>query len=245
MTLDPRKIRCAYRLFALAATVAGALLLTACGSQPLSPWHTADLGEEFTARDADETPTFEAYLALEERLFAELEEEVYAEVETGAEFALVRYSKGSLADPRTRQPNWNRSFELSTPEPRGGVLLLHGMSDSPYSLRQLGLTLRAQGFWVIGIRLPGHGTAPSGLRKARWEDMAAAGRLAMQRLVAKVGERPIHVIGYSTGAALALNQTLNALDDPSVHKPASLILISPAIGVARVAALAGPAASLG
>ena len=80
---------------------------------------------------------------------------------------------------RSYYANWNRSFELETAASRGGVLLLHGMSDSPYSLRTLGETLNQRGYWVIGLRLPGHGTAPSGLKTVRWQDMSAAVHLAM------------------------------------------------------------------
>ena len=42
------------------------------------------------------------------------------------------------------------------------VLMLHGMSDSPYSLRHLAEVYRARGFVVLIPRMPGHGTAPSG-----------------------------------------------------------------------------------
>jgi alpha-beta hydrolase superfamily lysophospholipase len=101
------------------------------------------------------------------------------------------------------------------------------MSDSPYSLRALGHTLNQRKFWVIGLRLPGHGTAPSGLLSIKWEDMAAAVQLSIAHLAAKVGQKPIHIIGYSTGASLALDFALNALDGRSAPVPASLVLISP------------------
>lgn len=39
--------------------------------------------------------------------------------------------KGSLPDPDRRFPNWNRMFEPSEKGPKAGILLLHGMSDSP------------------------------------------------------------------------------------------------------------------
>ena len=76
-------------------------------------------------------------------------DEIYGDVPTGPEFALVRYSSGSLSDPEARTPNFNRSFELSADNPRGGVLLLHGLTDSPYSLRSLGEMLHEQGYWVV------------------------------------------------------------------------------------------------
>ena len=112
------------------------------------------------------------------------------------------------------------------------------MSDSPYSLRTLGEALNKRGFWVIGMRMPGHGTAPSGLRHISRHDMAAAVRIGMAHLDKKVSDKPVHMIGYSTGAPLALEFALDALDGKSAPVPASLILISPAIGIHPAAGLA-------
>ena len=214
------------------------LSLPGCSSVPLHSWHTEKLTEEFTADRADEVQSFDDYRDLEDRLFAQLDQEVYAQTETGPAHALVRYSRGSAADPHERQPNWNRSFELAADPPVGGILLLHGMSDSPYSLRALGESLNQRGYWVVGLRLPGHGTAPSGLKYVKMEDMNAAARLAVAHLAAKVGSKPVHLIGYSTGAPLALAFTLDALEGQAEPIPASLVLISPAIGLHPAAAMA-------
>jgi len=219
-------------------------LLQACSGPALEPWHTEDLHEEYTAHDDDVTGLAE-YLAAEERVFRELDQEVYARVDTGPAFTLVRYSRGSAADPGTRRPNWNRTFELRAEPARGGVLLLHGMSDSPYSLRALGEALNERGYLVLGLRLPGHGTAPSGLTRTRWQDMAAAVRLGAAHLAALLGDRPLHLVGYSTGAALAVDYTLDAESDDELAAPASLVLISPALGVSRAAGLARWRAALG
>ncbi len=205
---------------------------------PRMLWHNENLTEEFTAAKADAIRTYDDYLQLEDRLFAQLEEKVYAPTATGPEYALVRYSAGSAADPRQRRPNWNRSFEFSANRPVGGVMLLHGMSDSPYSLRALGEALNRRDYWVIGLRLPGHGTAPSGLTRISWQDMAAAVRLGMAHLAASIDQKPIHIVGYSTGALLAINFSLDALEGNDLPVPASLVLISPAIGVRAAAALA-------
>jgi alpha-beta hydrolase superfamily lysophospholipase len=231
-----RSLHCGWR--ALCALSGSALLLHGCGSQPLEPWHTAALTEDYRAARADEIRTFEDYLRLEDRLFAQLESKVYARTETGPGTALMRYSKGSASDPQVREPNWNRSFELPAAAPVGGVLLLHGMSDSPYSLRALGEELNRRNYWVVGLRLPGHGTAPSGLLDVRWEDMAGATQMAAEHLAQKVGKQSIHLVGYSTGAPLALDFTLNALDRRTGPVPASLVLVSPAIGISAAAAAA-------
>jgi alpha-beta hydrolase superfamily lysophospholipase len=119
--------------------------------------------------------------------------------------------------------------------------LLHGMSDSPYSLRALGETLNRVGFHVIGLRLPGHGTAPSGLKYVHWQDMAAAVTLAMEHLYSRLGSdsSSLHIIGYSTGASLALDYTLKALEGKFASMPDSLVLVSPAIRVHGAARFAG------
>ena len=99
--------------------------------------------------------------------------------------------------------------------------------------------------WVVGLRIPGHGTAPVGLTRASWEDMAAAVRLAAVHLRTRVGDAPLFMVGYSNGASLAVNHALESLDDDSYPPLDGLALISPAIGVAPVAALAVWQARLG
>lgn len=144
---------------------------------------------------AEDVITLQDYLALEDRLFQELRDEVYAETPTGPEFALLRYSSGSMSDPAARQPDYNRTFELVADNPKGGILLLHRFTDSPYSLRALGHALNERGYWVVGLRLPGHGTVPAALKYTRWRDMAAATRLGIRHLETTVGEKPIHIAG--------------------------------------------------
>ncbi len=214
------------------------VVLYGCSGVPLKPWHSEKLTEEFTEAKADEVKSFSDYQALEDRLFKQLDEKVYAKTETGPEYKLDRYSTGSAADPRKQAQNWNRSFELATENPRGAVLLLHGMSDSPYALRTLGKALNKNNYWVVGMRMPGHGTAPSGLRYITRHDMAAAVRLGMKHLGEKMKGKPVHMIGYSTGAPLALEFALDAMEGKSAPVPASLVLISPAIGVHPSAAMA-------
>jgi len=202
----------------------------------LKVWHEAKLDAEFTADRS--AKTFEEYLALETRLFAQLEKLVCARIEPEDRRLINRYHRGSLSDPERWATNWNRTFEFSADSPRAGVLLLHGMSDSPYSLRSAGQRLHAAGAWVIGLRLPGHGTTPSGLVEVRWEDMAAAVRLAVRHLHDKIGNKPLYILGYSNGGALAVHYTLVSLEDSTLPQIRALVLISPAIRVTPLAALA-------
>jgi alpha-beta hydrolase superfamily lysophospholipase len=213
-----------------------------CSSRPsLKLWHTEVLSEEFTAGmvEAGQVRNFDDYLALEERLYKELDELIYAKTERGPAHMLERYSYGSAADPERRPVKWNHSFELPRQPAIGGVLLLHGMSDSPYTMRALGETLNQHGYHVVAVRLPGHGTVPSGLRHVSWQDMAAAARLGMEHLASEQGSKPLHIIGYSAGAALAMNYTLDALAAVDGPLPASLVLVSPSIRIHPAGAFAG------
>ena len=239
--------RTAYFLFC--AAIGMSLLLLAVSvaylnrGPELQVWHTAELDEEFTADSP--VDTLAEYLELEGRLFAQLDELVYDRTEPGGPEVINRYRRGSLADPGRWPNNWNRSFLFEAENPRCMVLLLHGLTDAPYSLRQMGQRLHESGATVLGLRVPGHGTAPSGLVSVRWQDMAAAVRLAMRYLAGAGEGRPIHIVGYSNGAALALYYALAAIENPELPRAQKLVLISPEIGISRVAALAAWQARLG
>ena len=209
----------------------------------LSIWHYADLDEEFTV--ASDLSSFHQYLELENRLFSQLDELVYAEVPQGKRNIINRFSRSSLSDPERWPVNWNRSFVLENEQPTAGVLLLHGLSDSPYSMRTLGQRLQKSGAWVLGLRIPGHGTAPSGLINTSWQDMAAAVKLAARHVKDTVGDKPFYVVGYSNGGALAVEYTLSSLDDNNLPRPNGVVLLSPEIGVSEFAALAIWQARLG
>jgi hypothetical protein len=79
----------------------------------------------------------------------------------------------------------------------------------------------------------------------KWQDMSAAVRLAMAHLSTQVGEKPIHIIGYSTGAALAVLYALDSVEDSALPPVERLVLLSPAIGVTPAAAFSVWQARLG
>lgn len=205
----------------------------------LMPWHVAPLEAEFRAANAPEFHSLDDYRALEAKLMAQLDAEVYARVPMDQRGAVNRYFAGSLADARRRTPNWNLTFEMPVAQPKGAVLLLHGLTDSPYSMRALAEIFVARGWYVVGLRLPGHGTAPAALTRVSWQDWAAATRLAAKHLRAKTSpDVPLVIAGYSTGAALAVEYALATLQGESLPRASGLVLLSPAIGVSRVAAFA-------
>lgn len=199
-------------------------------------WHTTLLDDEFTARSKIED--WKGYVALEDALFGQLDQKIIQRVPSTEGMEFNRFSAGSKSNPAAWPVNWNRSFEWPHADARFGVLLLHGYTDSPYSLRSIGESLKAEGGHVLALRIPGHGTAPSALRSTTAEDMNAAVSLAMNHLHEELPNKPIIIVGYSNGAALALYHTFAAINDGNPVRPAALLLMSPEIGISPVAALA-------
>jgi esterase/lipase len=107
---------------------------------------------------------------------------------------------------------------------RRGVLLTHGLSDSPYHMRHLGEFFQRNGFRVMAVLLPGHGTQPGDLLDVRWEDWAETVAYGVQCLAEEVDE--VYLAGFSAGAALSLYQ---AHKDERVR---GLFMFSPALEIA-------------
>ena len=234
--------RSRYILAAISVVVALVVLLASWAqrSRPdLSPWHTVNLESEFEAKDARDGFDWDRYLALEDALFHELEEKIVSNSGAHADPSWNRYADGGVNNPGGFPTNWNRSYEMKASPPAGGALLIHGLTDSPYSLRKAAEILNTQGFHVVGVRLPGHGTIPSALRRAEVEDWRAAVRIAcehLQKVIGPSGE--LILVGYSNGGALAVDYALASLTDEALRTPDRVILFSPAIGITRAAALA-------
>lgn len=206
---------------------------------PLEPWLEvvpAELGAEALDR-ADWT----TWLAAEEAVFATVRREVVGQLDAEDRVPFNRYFERSPIHPGGFAQDWNRSFVLAPDAaPSGVAVFLHGLTDSPYSGRHLLARYRARGWLGLAIRLPGHGTVPAGLTAATWPDWAAATRLAVREARRRVGpDRPLHLIGYSNGGALAMQYALDALEDAALPRPDRIVLLSPMIGVTRFARFAG------
>ena len=237
-----RVIRWTIRLAGLSALVF-ATVLAGRGVQArtypdLEIWHRLDLREEVHAGDLGPAVSLDEYLRHEQRLFDELNARVERAVPADRRTAANRYFTDSLASPRRFPVDGNRTFELAPADPVGGVLLIHGLTDSPYSVRPLARTFERRGYYTLGLRMPGHGTIPSGLVTTTWHDWAAAVRLGVRHVRARIGpNKPLLLVGYSNGGALVVNYTLAALEDESLPRPDGLVLLSPMIGVSPFARL--------
>lgn len=208
----------------------------------LEPWHTV-IPDELSPEQLAHA-SWDDYLRAEEAAFAYVREEVTQKLAPDERVPVNRYFDGSAIYPGLFEQDWNRSYILEPQgTPVGVAIFLHGLTDSPYSLRHVARHYRDRGFVAVAIRLPGHGTVPAGLVEAEWEDWLAATRLAVREGRRRAAaDTPLHLVGFSNGGALALMYALEALEDETLARPERIVLISPMIGItafARFAGLAG------
>ncbi len=196
------------------------------------------IGFEYEFEESQEADVdWAAYLEIENRLAQELEDEI--DSDTRPDSLVDRYSADSLTFPGKYPSNWNRSYELSVTEPQGVAVLLHGLSDSPYSMLSTAQALAGAGYNVVVPRMPGHGFAVGGLLEARWEDWAAAARIAVRHAVSlQGGDQQLLLVGYSNGGLMAIDFALDCGEVEDLPCPDGLVLMSPAIGVSPLAAAA-------
>ncbi|KJS63616.1 alpha/beta hydrolase [Streptomyces rubellomurinus] len=105
---------------------------------------------------------------------------------------------------------------------RVGVLLCHGFTGSPASLRPWAEELAAAGLTVSVPLLPGHGTRWQDLQLTRWEDWYA--EVERELLVLAEECEQVFVCALSMGGALALR--LAALHGPRIS---GLVLVNPSV----------------
>ena len=116
---------------------------------------------------------------------------------------------------------WNapQEWRPQTPVTRG-ILLVHGLGDSPWSFNDVGASLAAQGFLVRTVLLPGHGSKPADMLDVTLKQWQRVVREQTQILEKEVPT--VYLGGFSTGANLVLDY---AYEHPEI---AGLVLFSPA-----------------
>lgn len=157
----------------------------------------------------------------------------------------IRTARRQHQRPHTEQiVRWNSPFEclpeetncpgpagkFSTARYKNGILLVHGLTDSPFLMRDLARAFHAKGFLVRALLLPGHGTTPGDLLAVTYEEWLQAVRYGLKSFHNRVDN--LYMAGYSTGGALgvylALQNELHSSEDAPVK---ALFIFSPAIQI--------------
>ena len=206
----------------------------------VDPWHTTRLEGEFTEGDAAGLD-FAGYQAIEAKLFEEERQAIAAMRKDAPYYVGSRYDPNGPALRLAPGQPYNRSTRRTPARVKGAALLIHGLSDGPYSMQNLGDVLLAQGFEVTILRLPGHGTLPSGMVGMHHDDWVAAMHVAARDISARLPQGlPFYIAGYSTGGSLALSYALDRITpgaDTSLRTPTRVLLFSAAVELVRAAAL--------
>lgn len=107
-----------------------------------------------------------------------------------------------------------------------GVLLLHGFTGSPKSMKPWANYLAEHGYSTSVPRLPGHGTTWPEMNRTRWTDWYAEATRAFDELQASC-ER-VFVFGMSMGGTLALR-----LAEDRGSDVAGFVLVNPSVFTTR------------
>jgi carboxylesterase len=108
------------------------------------------------------------------------------------------------------------------PEGRTGVLLVHGFTGTPMSMRPWGEALAAEGFTVRCPLLPGHGTRWQDCNASTHDQWSATVDEAFDALVADCDR--VFVCALSMGGTLAVRLAETRPDDV-----AGLVLVNPSL----------------
>ena len=128
----------------------------------------------------------------------------------------------AAATPFERPPS-GACPPAASERPSRGVLLLHGLSDTPLAVRDLADAFAARCFLVRAMLLPGHGTRAGDLLDVTHADWVAATRFGLATLKEDIDE--VFVGGFSLGGLLAMHAVL---EDAEVR---AAFLFSPALAL--------------
>ncbi len=124
---------------------------------------------------------------------------------------------------------------------KGVALLLHGLYDSPYVMKDVGRFFNEECYQSRFLLLPGHGTVPGDLRSLELKQWTEAVKTVVKQTIDEYEVEKIIIVGFSTGAGLALNYASDHRDDVQ-----ALFLFAPLVDLSvKPVFVAGLAETLG
>ncbi|MEL7479459.1 MAG: alpha/beta fold hydrolase [Pseudomonadota bacterium] len=136
-------------------------------------------------------------------------------------------SKRLYADKPLQVVDLITPFELKADNEKAAVLLIHGLTDSPYLFHDLATSFVEQGISVRTLLLPGHGTASEALVDIDQADWRQAASYAIKSMLKDFDN--VYLGGFSTGGALVVDYlNRNTLSESELQKLKGVMLWSPA-----------------
>lgn len=147
----------------------------------------------------------------------------------------VSQNRRFSSEDRQTELKYNSPYEVKPEHPNGrGILLIHGLGDSPWTFRDIANRLAKEGYLVRVVLLPGHGTKPQdmiGVSSESWEKL-----IAEQMALLKKDVPQVWIGGFSTGGNLAYEYANKdgsvrgvVLFSPAVELKSSLIKLAPLV----------------
>ena len=106
---------------------------------------------------------------------------------------------------------------------QNGIVLVHGLIASPWSMKPMGEYFQSRCFHVMGVLMHGHGSRVGDMLVSKWQDWHRDLQFAVRTLSEKADR--ITLSGHSVGATLAV---LEAAQNSDID---SLVLFGPAMAV--------------
>ena len=162
---------------------------------------------------------------------------------------MIEAAKGMTVLDAISPKQW--PLKTGCDKPTLGILLVHGLSDGPYSVADLGDHFSQSCVLVRSVLLPGHSTVPGDLAQVSYQDWIDASSWAMESFSGEVDK--LVVVGFSTGATLAIDYAIRKQNRETNRVPliktgdsrgfngestqvVGLVLLSPAIAINTSAA---------
>jgi carboxylesterase len=113
------------------------------------------------------------------------------------------------------------------------ILMIHGFTGSPASIKPWAQSLHQAGFTILAPRLPGHGTNWQEMNQTRWQHWYQEVDTALTKL--KSQHDRVFIAGFSMGGALALKLAAERGDEieglmlanPAVHDDRPIMKLVP------------------
>ncbi len=144
--------------------------------------------------------------------FADYLEEMRSTILSARHFIPEEHEKLASLNSPYALPNEER--------PKKGLLMIHGLLETPFITRDLASHFNKEGFEVRSILLPGHGTVPADLLNVSYEAWIDTVKYAIRDFQKTTDD--IYLCGISTGGMLAINE---AIDNDEIR---GLFLLAPA-----------------
>lgn len=182
--------------------------------------HQAQTHNEYYNFDSE--LSFQQYLKRTQEQIAAVHPSAHEVVEPGGQLTVLDLIKPiELA---------SENFSSCDAKDRRGILFVHGLTDSPFLLRDIAHHLKQYPCLLLrSLLLPGHGTVPGDLVDVQYQDWQSLVDFGASKMWEAAVDH-YYIVGYSTGAVLALDylaRTTNRSENDSMLK--GVVLLSPAV----------------